>query len=532
MNRPRYQRPSLPIYKQINLVLPAVFVGSLVFASLIVQGFRLDPASFKGSIYWMFGVGGLLYMIFITMWGVPNMKARPNLGWLLAVTSGAGIALIELFEQYLMPGMVIPLSLTFIVILALLSGRWPSYFFTIVAISANIITFLTRFLEQSSVFVLELIMVPVMAVVVTETILGLRRSLLVEMTRLQTLNRVARSLATSLEMHQVVTLVSNAIQNAFAADTYYVGLLTNSTMHMELFYDDGEFFPPMDITLKDTLAGRVVQSRKSLLISDLINERKQKNLPYIIVGRPKASRSWMGTPLEINGSTVGIIGVASYQKNTFDIGDLELLENIAQQAALALDNAEHHAEVETRSQHDSLTSVLNHNAFLARYERQVREAIALKHSLAIIMLDIDYFKAYNTSYGHLTGDEVLTNLCQVIRRNVKKSDLIGRWGGEEFAISLPNANGPQAFRVAERIRTTLEGSTIKDRNGRLIPAPTISQGVAVLSTEVQEFMQLVDLADRRLYVAKERGRNEIEPSLQELEDARLIAENHRPAVIN
>jgi len=524
MKRRFDQHPSLPIYKQINLVLPAVVMGSLVFLSLIVQAFRNNPASFEARIYWIFGVGGLLYMTLITLWGVPNIKARPNFGWLLAITSGAMICAVEFYEPYLMPGTSIPLTLTFVAILALLSGRWPSYLFALIALGANVATYLMDYFDQTMMFILESVLIPVIAVVVTETILGLRKSLQVEMTRLQTLNRVARSLATSLEMHQVVTLVSNAIQNAFAADTYYVGLLSNSTMHMELFFDDGEFFPPMDINLKDTLAGRVVQSRKSLLIRDLAAERKQRNLPYIIVGRPQASRSWMGTPLEINGSTAGLIGVASYQKNTFDTGDLELLENIAQQAALAIDNAEHHAEVETRSQHDSLTSVLNHNAFLARYERQVRDSVTHKHPLSIIMLDIDYFKAYNTSYGHLTGDEVLTNLCHVIRRNVKKTDLIGRWGGEEFAISLPNANGPQAFRVAERIRTMLESSTIKDLNGRLIPAPTISQGIAVLSKEEQDFMQLVDLADRRLYIAKERGRNEIEPSLRELEDARQTAE--------
>lgn len=529
MKRRFSQHPSLPIYKQINLVLPAVVMGSLVFLTLLVQGFRNDPASLDGRIYWLFGAGGLIYMVLIALWGVPNIKARPSFGWVMAVTSGAVVTALEFYEPYLLAGTVIPLALTFIVILALLSGRWPSYFFSLVALAANIATYVIVGAEDTTLFVLEVILIPTIAVVVTETILGLRKSLLVEMTRLQTLNRVARSLATSLEMHQVVTLVSNAIQNAFAADTYYVGLLTHSTLHMELFYDDGEFFPPMDINLKDTLAGRVVQSRNSLLIRDLLSERKQKNLPYIIVGRPRASRSWMGTPLEINGSTVGLIGVASYQKNTFDSGDLELLENIAQQAALALDNAEHHAEVETRSQHDSLTNVLNHNAFLTRYERQLRDAIAYKHPLSIIMLDIDYFKAYNTSYGHLTGDEVLTHLCQVIRRNVKKSDLIGRWGGEEFAISLPNANGPQAFRVAERIRATLESSTIKDHNGRLIAAPTISQGIAVLSNETQEFMQLVDLADRRLYVAKERGRNEIEPSLRELEDDRITSES-QPAV--
>jgi len=262
-----------------------------------------------------------------------------------------------------------------------------------------------------------------------------------------------------------------------------------------------------------------------LLIRDLVSERKKRNLPFIIVGRPRMSSSWMGTPLMINGHIAGIIGVASYQKNVFDEGDLELLENIAQQAALALDNAEHHAEVETRSQHDSLTGVLNHNAFLARFERQAREAVGLKNPLSLIMLDIDHFKMYNDRFGHLTGDEVLTNLCQVIRRNVKKSDLIGRWGGEEFVISLPHANGPQAFRVAERIRTTLENLAIKDRVGQLIPSPTISQGIAVLVDETLDFIQLVDLADQRLYIAKDLGGNKIEPSLRALEENQPLAES-------
>jgi diguanylate cyclase (GGDEF)-like protein len=525
MNRNASQPPSLTTTKQLNLVLPAVTVGGLVFFALIVNGLFFKPSTQAGKTSLIVGAAGLLYMIFISIWGVPLLRNRPYYGWLLAVASGVGVGIIDVYEPALIIGTTLPLSLTIIVILAVLSGRWPTYLFTFLVMASNIFSFLLVPVDQTSLFFLEAILIPVIAVVITETILGLRNSLLVEMKRLQTLNRVARSLASSLEMHQVVTLVSSAIQNAFAADTYYVGLLQGETFQMELFFDDGEFFPTMNIALKDTLAGRVVESRHSLLIRDLVSERKKRNLPFIIVGRPRMSSSWMGTPLMINGHIAGIIGVASYQKNVFDEGDLELLENIAQQAALALDNAEHHAEVETRSQHDSLTGVLNHNAFLARFERQAREAVGLKNPLSLIMLDIDHFKLYNDRFGHLTGDEVLTNLCQVIRRNVKKTDLIGRWGGEEFVISLPHANGPQAFRVAERIRTTLENLAIKGRAGQLIPSPTISQGIAVLVDETLDFIQLVDLADQRLYIAKDLGGNKIEPSLRALEENQPLAES-------
>lgn len=518
MSRNAIQLPSIPVYKQINLVLPGILVGELVFLALIVEGFRAGTGSTQGKIFWLFGVGGILYLSTVMVWVVPLLRKHPGFAWILALTSGLVSAAIEIYEPSLVPGVNLLLALAFTVILAVLSGRLPTYFYTFLALTANIVFFEVHSKESVESLFLDVALLPVIAVIITETILGLRRSLLTEMKRLQTLNRVARSLATTLDMRQMVSLVNHAIQNAFSADTYYVGQLNGDKLQMELFYDDGDFFPAMEIALKGTLAGIVVESGDSLLVRDLPAERKKRDLPYIIVGRPRISASWMGTPLIIKNRIAGLIGVASYEKNAFDEDDLELLENIAQQAALTLDNAERHAEVETRSQHDSLTGVLNHNAFLTRFERQAREAIASHNPLSLIMIDIDHFKKVNDQYGHLTGDEVLTNLCHVIRRITKKADLIGRWGGEEFVLSLPNANGPQAYQVADRIRTTLEKILITDRKGNAIAIPTISQGIGVFLEETSDFMQLVDLADQRLYIAKGRGRNEIEPSLQALEE--------------
>lgn len=504
----------LPSDTQRHLLLPAVLVAELVFAALVIHGFVSRINTQEGEVSLVLGLLGLGYMAAIGIWGDPLLIQKPELGWGLAILNSLFIGVIEVNEHLLIPGIPIPLTLTFITILALVSGRWPTYLFVLIVIGFNVFDLLYGPIENMPIFILETVMVPVMAVVATETILRLRKSLLVEMKRLATINQVARSLATSLEMHQVVGLVSSAIQNSLAADTYYVGLLQGETLHMELFYDDGIFYPEMNILLKDTLAGMVIQSNRSLLISDLVAERKQRNLPFIVVGRPQPSSSWIGTPLVTERGTVGLIAVASYQKYAFDKGDLNLLENIAQQAGLALNNADRHAEVATRSQQDSLTNVLNHNAFLTRLERMVKETTASGTPLSLIMLDVDNFKQFNDDYGHLTGDEVLTTLCQVIRRNIKKGDLVGRWGGEEFVIALANATKDQAFKVAERIREVIKEAEIYSREGNLIPSPTISQGIAEYEVEMGDYIRLVDLADQRLYIAKGRGKNEIEPMFE------------------
>ena len=127
------------------------------------------------------------------------------------------------------------------------------------------------------------------------------------------------------------------------------------------------------------------------------------------------------------------------------------------------------------------------------------------------MLDIDFFKQYNDTYGHLVGDRILNMLCTAIKQHIKRSDAVGRWGGEEFIISLAGARGEQAIQVARRIGETLAALRVDDREGRTLPVPTVSQGIAVFPDEADEIYNLIDLADRRLYVAKERGRNQIEP---------------------
>jgi diguanylate cyclase (GGDEF)-like protein len=177
-----------------------------------------------------------------------------------------------------------------------------------------------------------------------------------------------------------------------------------------------------------------------------------------------------------------------------------------------LDNTIRHAQVEEQARLDSMTGVYNHGYFLKKLGEQAEECAAKGVPLSLIMLDIDYFKQYNDTFGHLLGDRILNALCTCIKQHIKQEDAVGRWGGEEFTISLPGASGEQAMQVARRVSETMASLHVEDREQRTVPVPTVSQGIAVFPNEADEIYRLIDLADSRLYVAKERGRNQIEPN--------------------
>jgi diguanylate cyclase (GGDEF)-like protein len=314
----------------------------------------------------------------------------------------------------------------------------------------------------------------------------------------------------SLETEQTLTLINATIQDALEADTYFVGIVKENEIHLDLFYDDGEYFNGTRIPLEGTLSGWVIRNQRELFLPDLRREVNLVGVGPFVTGKEKTSLSWMGVPLKATNVT-GIIALGAYAPNSFDQADMELLSNLAQQVTVALDNTIQHAQVEEQARLDSLTGVYNHGYFLKRLAEQQEESASTKAPLSLIMLDIDYFKQYNDTFGHLVGDRILNALCTVIKQHIKQQDAVGRWGGEEFIISLPRATGIQAMQVAQRIGETLRLLKVEDRDQKMVPIPTVSQGIAVFPDEADEMFRLIDLADRRLYIAKARGRNQIEP---------------------
>jgi two-component system, cell cycle response regulator len=156
---------------------------------------------------------------------------------------------------------------------------------------------------------------------------------------------------------------------------------------------------------------------------------------------------------------------------------------------------------------DALTGLLNRRAFLDSTAREVARTKRYNDSLSVILLDVDHFKQINDRRGHATGDIVLATLGKLLNRAVRTCDVVARWGGEEFVLVLPSTPTDGAEQVAERIRELLEDAVINDAKGDHIPV-TASFGVATYTTG-ETLEQVIDRADRAMYLAKSGGRNRV-----------------------
>jgi diguanylate cyclase (GGDEF)-like protein len=187
--------------------------------------------------------------------------------------------------------------------------------------------------------------------------------------------------------------------------------------------------------------------------------------------------------------------------------ELEKATILAHQLALVIRRDRLYRQVESLAITDSLTGVHTRRYIMERFQEELARARSQKIPISFLMIDVDYFKHFNDQYGHLTGDQILRNVASLIQDNIREIDTIGRYGGEEFCVILPDADGSGAQYVAERMRHAVEKSVVKayDAKVRL----TISIGVACYPADGKKVPELIDKADWALYRAKKMGRNKV-----------------------
>lgn len=156
---------------------------------------------------------------------------------------------------------------------------------------------------------------------------------------------------------------------------------------------------------------------------------------------------------------------------------------------------------------DGLTGLYNHRHFKEQLRQEIDRAKRHQHNLSLLMMDIDYFKFYNDNHGHPAGDDVLRNIAELILKNLRQIDVAARYGGEEFAVILPETNNKSAIIVAEKIRSIVEETKFPKEENQPNGSLTLSIGIATFPGDSSGGIELVDTADRRLYKAKQKGRN-------------------------
>ena len=507
----RATRPfeGLTLFERRFLLIPATSIAILIELIITVLAMSSPLVTYPRGMVAVAGGMCVAYTWLLYRYLYPLMERYHWLHAIIVIFNGIGMGTLSSLLPEVLGWWTDTLAIMVVFISAILSGRWLTYLFIVLFTSVHlwrVDSLVPADLHDWT----HLLVLPLVGVVVNETVSRLGVAINAKVLRLETINQLSRRLAASLDVERVISLVSATVREAIRADTYYIGLLHGDCVRLELFYDDGVFYPPQEIPAQDGLVGWVLENRSSLLLGDLSRQVDELGLSTRIIGQPKSSLSWIGTPMIAGDRMIGIMAMASYQSYAFQSSDLELVENMAQQVALVIDNAYHHAEIKRQSQMDSLTQVYNHGNLMAYLEEFSRRADQNHSPLSLIMLDVDFFKQYNDTYGHLVGDEALTQVVSAVRQNIRGTDILGRWGGEEFALILPDTHGRQAMQVAERIRQTLRTLTVVTPEGTEIRPPTLSQGIAMYC-EVGDVTRLIDLADQRLYMAKGRGRDQVEP---------------------
>lgn len=196
---------------------------------------------------------------------------------------------------------------------------------------------------------------------------------------------------------------------------------------------------------------------------------------------------------------LALSGVSEEQKEKVTI--------LANQFALALRRVRLYQDIERLAITDSLTEVHTRRYVMERFDEERNRAQIHKTNMAYLMIDIDFFKNFNDQYGHLTGDQILREIAGIVKAHIREIDIIGRYGGEEFCVVLPDTDYGGAGYVAERIRSAVEQATIKAYD--TITKATVSIGISVYPQDGSKLNELIDKADWALYRAKKEGRNRV-----------------------
>ena len=212
-------------------------------------------------------------------------------------------------------------------------------------------------------------------------------------------------------------------------------------------------------------------------------------------------------PMVAGEETLGVLAISRPDRH--HDSEREVLEMIARVGALTWKNVQAYRDKEVEAEIDKLTKIFNKGALLHRLALVLLEARTTSGKASIFMFDLDNFKVYNDTNGHLAGDRLLTQLSQLVKETVRADDVFGRFGGEEFLLVMPNRNAAQAMTAAGTVRQRIEEYPFEGGATQPLGRVTISGGVACFPDDAVEQVELMQAADNALYTAKEGGRNKV-----------------------
>jgi diguanylate cyclase (GGDEF)-like protein len=318
---------------------------------------------------------------------------------------------------------------------------------------------------------------------------------------LDALKRISVNLTSSLQMQTILdAIVNEAMHLIKDARDAHIFLYQDGKLRFGASLDsEGKRNLIYSVPRSEGMTYTVAQTRQVVMAENLRKHPLFANVPADWGG------AIIGIPLMINEGVVGVMNMARWSTGGFNPSELRLLGLLADQAALAINNARLHQAMANQAMSDSLTGLPNRRALDARLENDVQRAVRYKHKFAVLMIDLDGFKAINDTYGHGVGDEVLHQFAQFLAESQRSSDFLARYGGDELVMILPETDIEAAKLVADHLRERMSRFEISLPDGSKRNL-SITGGIAIYPTHAQSASDLLRAADEALYRAKRKAR--------------------------
>lgn len=307
-------------------------------------------------------------------------------------------------------------------------------------------------------------------------------------------------LVSSLCPEEIAEESLNIIRDVLRFDYADIWLLNEGKETLTLFASNMEVTSPNEIPVDFCVPGIVMSTGKPVYIEDSRNSPLIKDRRWIDMLK---HRSEAHVPLIYKGETIGLIIISSLKRYSFTQEKRETLEIFTNQLALAISLVKLYSEIELQSMTDALTGLYNYRYFSIAVAKEIKNAKRYNTPFTLILLDIDDLKIVNDTYGHLFGDRVIQEFADALRESVRESDLVFRYGGDEFTVLLPHAEEDGAAHFVERVKQAVSGK----------PSLSFSWGSAVYPKDVKNYKDLIKLADSNMYkqkhINKRRERNSL-----------------------
>jgi diguanylate cyclase (GGDEF)-like protein len=317
--------------------------------------------------------------------------------------------------------------------------------------------------------------------------------------------RVSRAVATSTNLHDVMNEVALASLAIAGAQCCEIELYTPESDETETvavqslpLWARGTTPLGKRFQLADWPATKqVIETRTAMIVdpaSDILGGKERR----LLLGENENSALFV--PMVLGDRCLGIVGCYAAVKNAFSEDSIRLGADLASQAAIAVERIRMHAALSEQANTDGLTGLLNHRAILERLDVEIARAERTGQMIAVLMIDLNCFKYVNDTHGHQIGDRVLKHVSQMLTSAVREYDVIGRYGGDEFLVVLPDSGIVEALDVAERIEKA--ASRVSELGLSEEFAFGIATGVAVFPSQAMSRQELIDIADQRMYESK------------------------------